>query len=186
MNTHLAAFVMSVLISVGAFADSPNLYKYSDSELWDVADLVVLVRVRSGTHTEDVGFDIEATPLIVLKGKSATSLEISAHYPLLGAPSELGSSYLVFLAETGPEQYGLIQEIRSAVRIIYVEVDDDMGIRMNVLRKSDRPPDWYSYDGSLWVVDCKQPITFTRSHLCPLEKSIVQYAMNEVGGVKGQ
>lgn len=186
MNTHFAAFVMSVLISVGAVADSPNRHKYSDSELWDVADLVALVRIRSGTYTEDVGFDIEATPITVLKGKSATFLKISAHYPLLDVPSELGSSYLVFLAETGPEQYVLIQEFRSAVRIIYVEIDDDMGIRMNALGKSDRPPDWYSYDGSLWVVDCKQPITFTRRHRCPLEKSIVQYAMNEVGGVKGQ
>jgi hypothetical protein len=185
MNLRPTLVVLVVLISVGAFADRPDLNKYSDAELWDSADLIALVRIESGTYVKDVGFDVVAELLKVLKGDSDRSLTISAHHPLLNAPNQLGSSYLVFLTESGPGHYDLINEVRSAVPTIYVEMHDDVAIRMNVLRKSD-DRDWYSLDGSLWIVDCGVVRIYPMGEHCKPERSVVEYAMNRLGGVKGR
>ena len=186
MKHRFQIFLALTLLSHGAIADRPNLNKYSDAELWDSADLVALVRVESGEYTEDIGFDLKATPVVVLKGSSDRLISIVAHYPLLDAPDQLGSTYLVFLSESGAGSYELIHEIRSSVQIRYIELDDDMAVRMNALSTSKEDRDWYSVDGALWVVDCSPIYAYRMGHYCVAEKSIVAYAMERLGGIKGE
>lgn len=176
--------VALTLLSLDAIADRPNLNKYSDAELWEAADLVALIRVESGEYKTDVGFDLTATPLAVLKGGSDSSIAIAAHYPLLDAPSQLGSTYLVFLSESGAGSFKLIHELRSSVKILYVEPDDDMAVRINAPSPSKEDKDWYSVDGALWVVDCSPLYAYPIGHYCIAEKSIVTYAMDRLGGIK--
>ena len=186
MNSRIALLILLALVSVGAIADRPNLDSYSDSELWDSADLIALVRIESGAYIENFGFDVIAKPLAILKGDSTDSIGVSTHYSLLDARSQPGFSYLLFLIESGAGQFRLINEVRAAVPIIHVDIDDSMGIRMNAPRKSDRR-EWYSYDGSLWVVDCRSvQDNSDREYVCSRERSIVEYVMNRLGGVKGE
>ncbi len=184
MKPRFVSSALLALIWAGAIAEPPNLNKYSDAEIWGSADLIALVKIKSSTYFKYIGFDMKAIPLVVLKGDSDESIGISADYPLPDAPSQLGSSYLVFLTESGAGHYNLISEIRSVVPIIYVDLDDNVAVRNNVLKISD-DRDWYSYDGSLWIVDCGRLTAAPDSEHCMLERSVVEYTMNRVGGVKG-
>ena len=186
MNLRFLVSALLLAFGMRAFAETPNLDSYSDSELWDAADLVALVRIESGRYTKDVGIDVAAMPLEILKGELERSLKISAHYSLLDSPDQLGSTYLVFLAESGDGHYSLLHESRSSVRITYVEIDDDMAIRMHAPKPSDEARVWYSYNGSLWVVDCVASAAYRDKMFCENGRSIVDYAMKRVGGTQGQ
>lgn len=185
MKFRIQVCLMLMLLPLAAPADRPDLNKFSDSELWDVADLVALIRIVDGEYTKDIGFDLTATPLVVLKGSSDSSIAIAAHYPLLGAPDHLGATYLVFLAESGAGSYKLINEVRSSVKILFVEVDDDTAVRMNAPGPSNGDKDWYSVGGALWVVDCTPIYAYPIGRYCVAENSIVEYAVGRLGGVKG-
>ena len=179
-------FLSLTLLSHGAAADSPNLNPYSDGELWDSADLIALVRVESGEYAKDIGYELKVMLLTVLKGSSDKPISIAAHYPLLDAPNQLGSTYLVFLLESGAGLYELIHEIRLSVKILYVALDDDMAVRLNVPSPSKEQKDWYIVDGALWIVDCSPLYAYRIGHYCVAEKSIVAYAMRRLGGIKGE
>ena len=186
MKSRFAFTVLIALISAAAIADGFDHFKYSDADLWETSDLIALIRIENGTYMEDIGFELDVKLLVVLKGNSSGSVRVAAHWPLLYAPSELGSLYLVFLTETGDAQYKLINENRSSVPMFYYEPDEDIADRINALRESN-DQDWYTYDRSLWVVDCWQlPKTHPMSEHCVRERSVVEYSMNRFGGVKGQ
>lgn len=182
MKSGFPIFLALILLSVGAAADRPDLNKYTDAELWDLADLVALVRVVNGEYTKDVGFDLSAKPVMVLKGRSKSSIAIAAHYPLLNAPDQLGATYLVFLLEASAGSYVLVHEIRSSVKIGYFGLDDDISDRMTALSPSKEDKDWYSLDDALWVLECSPTI----GPICLAERSVVAYAMDRLGGIKGE
>lgn len=187
MNFRFLVTALLLALSLQAFADIPNINKYSDAELWDAADMVALVRIESGSYTQEIGFDVAAIPLEVFKGEPEKSLKISAHYPLFAGPDQLGSTYLVFLqTESGAGHFSLLHEFRSSVRITYVEIDDGMAIRMQAPWPSDKERDWYSYNGSLWIVDCLESAAYRDKTFCEKDRSIVAYAMKRIGGTKGQ
>ncbi len=186
MNLSLASLLLVSVLANDSLADRPNLNKYSGAELWDAADIIALVQIRAGSYIENEGFELLVIPLTTFKGYIDESTPIIAHYPLVNAPNQLGSNYLLFLSDTGRGKYSLIPEARSAVKLLYVESDGDMEERLNDPNKARANRDWYLLDGSLWMVECTEIYAYPIGKYCTAEYSIVEFVMNKASGIKGE
>ena len=183
--THrISCFALSALFPALAFSDIPDLDRYSDSEHWNNADVVAFVAIKSGSYLDGVGVDLVAEPLSMLKGSLPEDIEIRVRFPSMSYPDRLGSAYMVFLREVEDGVYELMREMHSSISVLPADIDSEPEIRRFAPRHSDQPIDWYSYGGSLWIIEC----TTDRGYgsFCEGARSLAGLALAEAGGVRGR